>query len=133
MGKLHFGNWGCETGWSQSHSRYGMSQRAHYHFRFLISIFNESLYYSIFAFLQYLWLWSNQMLRWSLVLDNSYPLEFYSLNFLRQLWPKMLWPKMLLFLSVVSHGAWMEILWVCEVLKTILKLSQYNFLPVSLL
>ncbi|GAU50531.1 hypothetical protein TSUD_369580 [Trifolium subterraneum] len=38
MVKFHFGNLGCEKGWSQIHSRYGTYQHAHYHFRKLWSI-----------------------------------------------------------------------------------------------
>jgi hypothetical protein len=34
MVKFHFGNLGCEKGWSQNHSKYGTYQHAHYHFRF---------------------------------------------------------------------------------------------------
>ncbi|KAJ1423265.1 ACT domain-containing protein ACR11-like [Sesbania bispinosa] len=40
--KLPFGNLGCEKSWSQSHSRYGICLRAHYHFRVFKLVVQES-------------------------------------------------------------------------------------------
>lgn len=43
MVKLPSGNLGCVRGWFQSHSRYGIWQTVHWHFRFLVSPFSDSL------------------------------------------------------------------------------------------
>jgi hypothetical protein len=45
-------------------------------------------------------------------LKNQNHWDFIVKNFCRQLWSKMH-----LFLSVVSHGALMDVLWVCDFLK----------------